>query len=154
MKTETRKKLERAIEEVKNYEMADNLANPDGSLRKNIVKPIIDFQGLPEDEKQEVINEWNDYYEKVSYTPAFKRFILQREAMKKGDLARVKDIAKVSSKAVKEGKTHIPKPQGLDYETVVMDSDWLRYLYFKKVVKNISEEERVDPADIAQGIFS
>jgi hypothetical protein len=154
MNTETRKKKERAEKEVKKYETADKLFNPDGSLRPNIVKPILDFQRLPKEEQQAIKDEWNDYYEKVTYTPAYKRFILQKEAMKNGDLAKVKDIAIEARKALKEGKTHIPKPRGLDYETVVMDPDWLRYLYFKRVVKNINEEEGLDPYDAAKEIFN
>jgi len=46
------------------------------------------------DDKNKLQQEWNDYYKDVEKTPIWKAFQLSRQAMKRGQIGIVKEIAK------------------------------------------------------------
>lgn len=69
--------------------------------------------------------EWDEYLKKVKETRSYKRFIEQKEAMKKGDLAKVKELV-FEAKKERETKTDwLPKPHFPDYQ-------WPKYIIKEK----------------------
>jgi hypothetical protein len=80
------------------------------------VTALLEFEGLPEGKKQHHLDEWNNYFDMARTTEAYRRFKVAKDAYRKGDMARVRDIAKVSRKAMEQNKTELVKPRGIDYE--------------------------------------
>jgi len=81
-----------------------------------LVKSILEFEELPEGERQHRLDEWNNYFEMVRTTKAYQRFKMSKDAYHRGDMATVKEVAKVSRKAMEQNKTELVKPEGIDYE--------------------------------------
>ena len=108
---------------------------------KPIVRKMLDFESLPQDEQWQIMSEWNDYYKKVKTTKVYRRFCLLKEAYKRGDFARVKEIVAIDRRAREEGRSpELVKPKGFDYETDHNSPEFLSYLGVKKDIEAIKEE--------------
>ena len=101
-----------------------------------IIKALLEFEKLPQEEKQKVFDEWNDYYQMVNTTKAYRRYEMIREAFEKGDLSRVKEIALVSRKALEQNKIEIVKPRGIDYEGT---NNCYKFNLYKQSLSKISQ---------------
>ena len=104
------------------------------------VKALLEFEELPEGEKQHRLDEWNNYFEMVRTTKAYQRFKIAKDAYRKGDMARVRDIAKVSRKAMEQNRTELIKPKGIDYEGERNSYDFGLYRQALGKIKSIKNE--------------
>jgi len=59
---------------------------------------------------------WEEYYKKVPETRAYKRFIEQKEALKKGNLDVVKRLAQEAKQQIIYGTSELSKPSFPDPE--------------------------------------
>ncbi len=53
---------------------------------------------------------WNEYYSQANKTKAHERFVIQKEALRNGDLATVKRLAVEAENELVLGKNQIAKP--------------------------------------------
>lgn len=53
---------------------------------------------------------WNEYYAKVPETRAYKRFVEQKEAMRIGDLGKVKLLAEEARQEILDGRRELTTP--------------------------------------------
>lgn len=69
---------------------------------------------LPHDAQLKILTDWDKYYMDVKQTPSYLIFQEQREASRKGDLTRVKELAKDARK-IRENKDYVlKKPTSID----------------------------------------
>lgn len=57
---------------------------------------------------------WGDYYERVRGTKAYKRFLLQREALDIGDFSRVKELSKEAGIQITNNSFELAQPVSKD----------------------------------------
>ena len=68
---------------------------------------------------------WDDYHRRVQETRAYQRFVEQKEAYRRGDMAQVKELA-LEAKNERKSKTNwLEKPHFPDYQ-------WPKYVILEK----------------------
>ena len=155
-KRELKEQLKKKEEAIIAWETQEEIYDPDTQeSRRNVVLDVLEFLSQPWEERQRQIKEWDDYYEAVKKTKAYRRWEMQREAFKKGDLALVKKIAAVSRRAREEGRFELTKPAGVDFYSLYLGSDFQRYKRLKGEVASLKKQlGEVDLLETDKGIFS
>lgn len=105
------------------------------------------FNKLPSYKQQQMRDEWNKYFEDVSFSPIYQLVQAQKEAMRDGNWARVKDLADQSKQMREDGALNtVTKPQGIDPMEFDRSSTMKAYWDCENVIKELSfmEEEAED----------
>lgn len=81
-------------------------------------RPIIEawreFIALPKAKQMHIRKEWEDYFQKVAETTAYKLFREQEVAMQENNFARVRELAADAAAMRRDGYSELPKPTSPD----------------------------------------
>jgi hypothetical protein len=154
-KRELLEELKKAQDQVVIMEAQETITDPyTGEKRPNVVLAVLEFLTQPIEEQKRQIKEWDDYYEAVKKTKAYKRWQMQKEAFAKNDMALVKRIAEVSRRAREEKREELTKPKGVDFYSLYYSDEYQHYLRLKHRVVSLKRQlGETDLVDIAEGIF-
>ena len=139
-KKELREELDEKMKEITLLETNDVLFDAMGNPRHNIVIDVLSFLSLPNEAQRRIRKEWDDYYRAVRKTKAYKRFVMQKEAFFKNDMALVKEIAAVSRKALAMGRRELKKPEGIDIERLYYSREYQHYLSLRARVAQLRKK--------------
>lgn len=120
------------------------------------VKRMLIFNSLPQGEKNKIAEEWEGYYKVIKNSRSYERYCTQRDAFKRGDMARVKELAQ-EAKEEREQKTDwIPKPSSINPNEFSRDYDCQNYWGTIKKIGEIKKEllESGDEETMAEEIFA
>ena len=114
------------------------------------VQAYLKYLKLSPEQKQTLAKKWDGYYESERNTKAHRRFVTQKEALKKGDIATVIQLGKETAEA---RKTLVPArtPSSIDPDVLLNSQEVHEY---KKTLNMLGElMELSSQYDQAREIF-
>lgn len=104
---------------------------------------------LPDEQKKEIQEKWDKYYEDVKETPIYALFQEQREAARKNNYTRVKELAAESREMRKNGD-HITleKPKATDPFEYNNSTFVHNYRSLKRKISDLNQWEDEVPDEI------
>lgn len=103
----------------------------------DIVKEYLKFDSLPYPQKQFIWNEWNEYYKEVKQSMTYALYQEIREAYRKNDMPRFKDLLDQMKQMKINGVIpSIPMPKGIDPMTFYHDQTVLVYKRLRSDAQN------------------
>lgn len=122
----------------------------------NMVQKMLQYRALPQPVKEQLINDWEAYYELVRHSRAYERYGEQREAYRRKDFLKVKELA-AEARADLENKTDwIPKPSSVHPEEFGRHPDCQQYWGIVKKIGEVKEalKRMGDEEALAEEIFA
>lgn len=103
------------------------------------VQSLLRFKALSPIEQADIRGKWEEYYRLVRETPAYKRFVEQKEAMRRNDLETVRRLA-LEAKSELAERNYIPRPQFDDPNYLFANASSQLYFSLLRDIKNLKNE--------------
>lgn len=114
------------------------LSDPNNFGTRITLEAWFKWNALSHEDQLKILTDWDKYYEDVKRTPSYMIFQEQREASRKGNLTRVKELAQDARK-IKENKDYIlKKPTSIDPWEFSNNEAIKAYEQLQKVIKELT----------------
>lgn len=102
-----------------------------GLLSQEVVQTYLKYEAMKPWQQQQLIDEWNDYFEKVQTTNAYKRYKAQSKAFKQVKTKLVKGFSDKAMEQIEKQDWGLVKPRLDDPLYISNHQDVVQYKSFR-----------------------